>query len=91
LASGIEHENVCTAPPLTSIGHSRDPVGEHRPLTVSDHSVSLDRNTGHEAVERGKVSAEIGDSIDRAESIVEADVCRYQASQSVFARSRIDL
>ena len=89
LAGGIEDEDVGAASPLTSVSHSRDPVGEHRPLTMSDYAIAPNPNAGHETVNGSKMRAEVGHSFDRAEPIAEADVRSHKSSQRRFLATAV--
>src|SRR5260370_6730486 len=68
-----EHQDARTRHPLYPVAARRDPIGEHCALAMPDVSLSPQTHARHEALRCANVSCQIGQPVQQAEPVAEAD------------------
>ena len=81
----MEEENAGSAHAFLRVTINCDPIREYRALALPDRAFSLKADARHEALGRAYVSREIGEAIEEAEAIAEADVGGGDVGESFVA------
>src|SRR5258708_5270296 len=81
-----EHQDARTRHPLYPVAARRDPIGEHCALAMPDVSLSLQTHARHEALRCANVSCQIGQPVQQAEPVAEADSRNNDLCEHFLAR-----